>query len=96
MLNEYPTPWRFTDNQEDYEGELLVIAANGDTVYYGGDMETCTWVDIQLTKAIAALPDLIALAQAIAAKYEDAADWKDARSWLLPMAENALEKAGLC
>jgi hypothetical protein len=90
LFERWPRPWRFSDAKEGHEGLVTVFAANGADILCTGDMEDCTMAEIRLAQAIATLPILLELAQAVAGDYEDAADWKDARGRLVGLAQSAL------
>lgn len=92
LFEQNPAPWSMDDNRDGHEGLVTVFDANGDYVLCTGSMEDCSGGDIELARAIAALPDLLALAQKVAQDYPDAADWKDARAVLSGMAAGVLLK----
>ena len=60
LFIQHPLPWTFSDNREGHEGEVNVYDDSGGIVVCMGDMEDCTYADILLAHAIAALPELLA------------------------------------
>jgi len=92
LFEQHPEPWIADDAKEGHEGMMTVFDAAGKPITCTGDMEACGIDDIELAYGIAALPDLIALAQSVAKEYPDAADWKDARPSLYALANDILQE----
>lgn len=85
-----PAPWKYDDNSEGNEGMLGVYDANGDTIAFFGEMESCDWKDIAEANLFAAAPDLY---EALREMVEDYTAYvKDLPTWL-GKARAAIKKA---
>jgi hypothetical protein len=71
LFKVHPTPWKFDDNREGYEGALIAYDATGLVVICTGDMEGCSMVEIELAQLIAAAPDLLAELRAALAWWDN-------------------------
>lgn len=91
LFEQHPLPWHFDDNHPGFEGRLIVWDANksiGSIVIDLGDMEDCSYADILLAHAIAALPELIACCEAVGRMYTFSDDMNE-------QIRAALAKAGV-
>lgn len=96
LFEQHPLPWTFSDNREGHEGEINVYDDSGGVVMFCGDMEDCTYADILLAHAIAALPDQYGLLCGILEALEHNDPWtKQARANTAASIRAALVKAGV-
>ena len=52
LFKKHERPWWISDNRAPLEGQLRVLDANGETVFWAGDMEDVESTDLRLCELI--------------------------------------------